>query len=333
MCLAAACSFLLQLAPSGFAASGGGQGEYDAGVKAYKAKDYKGASDHFAAALKQGKQSPTLWLYCGHCFAGMGQTQRAYQAYEVVVKSFGGTSEATTAAQLMEKIKPSAPAATGSAGGATPAPLATPGATGLAARIIVIAPLFHHEPVSQQSIAAVKDAIAALPPHLRKLLDDNGTAAVIAPNIIDRWPESLKDLPEEDPAETMAELPGRIYGKEMCVYERAKVRHSTNLKAARPPRFIKQQILNMCFQQLDDLKSISKDPALRAEWEADKERVPENVAPKLATFMKADDWGPRETCSELTGAMLGAGDDNTDLLYRYFTRTKNILATKLGIKP
>ncbi len=324
--------------PATLAAGGQGDVEYEAGVKAYKAKDYKGASEHFGSALKQGKQSATLWLYCGHCFAAMGQKQRAYQTYEVVVNSFKGSAEATTAAELMEKLKPGAVSPAAAANAAAPAspakagaPAVAPGATGLAARITVIAPLFSHPPVSQDSITAVKEAIAALPKPLRKMLDDYGTAVVISPNLIDRWPETIKDLPENEPAETLAELPGRIYNKDMCVYERPKARFSTRLKGARTPRFIKQQVLNMCFQQIDEIKSISKDPGLRAEWEADKEHIPESAATQLATFMKNDDWGPRETCSELFGSMLGAGDDNTENLNRYFQRTKKWLGAKMGI--
>jgi hypothetical protein len=305
-----------------------GDSEYDAGVKSYKSKDYKAAVTHFSDALKRGKQSAGVWLYSGHAFAAMGQYQRAYQSYAVVVNSFKGTTEAPLAAAAMEKIKSRAGAFAGEPKASSAASVP---ATGLAARVKVIPPGFSHPAVSQASINAIQDAIAALPRPVRKVLDDDGALIVISPNLIDRWPDSLKDLPENDPAETLAELPGRIYGHEMCVYERAKVRRSTNLKAARPPRYIKQQILNMCFQVLDDIQTISKTPALRTEYEADKAQVPPSPAEKLATFMKNDDWGPRETCSELFGAMLGGGDENTDQLLRYFPRTKKWLAAKLGI--
>jgi hypothetical protein len=324
-CLLATTALLLLFAPlAGLTAAPKGEGEYDAGVLSYKAKEYPAAAAHFGNALKQGKQSAALWLYCGNTFAAMGQYPRAYQSYDVVTKSFKGTSEATTAAQAMGKIKTKA-------GVAATAAATSVAATGLAARITVIPPRFGHPAVGPASIAAVKEAIAALPRPMRKLLDDSGAAVVISPNLIDRWPESLKDLPENDPAETLAELPGRIYGHDMCVYERAKIRHSTNLKGARPPRYIKHQILNMCFQLLDDIQTISKSKALRTEYEYDKAHVPDSIAPKLAIFLKNDDWGPRETCSELTGAMLGGGDENTELLYRYFPRTKKWLGTKLGI--
>ena len=117
----------------------------------------------------------------------------------------------------------------------------------------------------------------------------------------------------------------------MCIYERAKVRHSTALKEARPAKFTRLQVGNMSFQVMDDLQNISKDPALRKEWEADKQSIPESIAPKLATFMKTDDWGPRETCSELFGSLIGGQDENTENLYRYFPRTKKWLAKRMGV--
>jgi hypothetical protein len=171
-----------------------------------------------------------------------------------------------------------------------------------------------------------------LPKPLRAKLDASDAKVTLSPNLIDKWPDSIKDLPEGSDAPTLAELPGRIYGTNMCVYERAKVRGNTGLKDARPPAFIRLQVANMCFQVLDgDAMTISKDPACRAAWESDKASIPGSMEPKLWTFMKPDDWGPRETCSELFGSMLGGRDENTDNLYRYFPNTKKWLAAKMGI--
>lgn len=315
--------------------------EYEAGVKAYKAKDYKTASEQFARSIQKGNKSAAVWLYCGHCFSALGQYPRAYKTYEIITNSFKGSPEATSAAQSMEAIKDkagmsaAAPADSKTAGaGAAPAAAATPappGSEGLMSRIIVVAPQFGHQPVLPASISAAREAVAALPKRLRKMLDESDAKIFLAPNMIDRWPESMNDLPEGDPPPTLAELPGRIYGKEMCVYERAKCRHSSGLKEARPAKMIRLQVGNMCFQLLDDMMVLSKDPALRQEWEADKEHIPPEMVDRLATFMKSDDWGPRETCSELFGSMLGGYDENTDLLYRYFPRTKQWLSKKLGV--
>lgn len=314
--------------------------DYAAGMAAYNAKDFKGAAAAFEKSVQKGNRTPAVYLQSAHAFAGLGQPQRAYQTYEIVVTSFKGTPEAAAAGKAMAALKAKVPSlvstiskpSTASTTNSAPASAAdVPG--GLMSRTVVTPPLFGHKPVSAASINAVKEAIAALPPHLRKMLDDASDARVIiSPNMIDRWPESVKDIPEDTPALNLAELPGRIYGRDMCVYERAKMRGSNSLKEARPPKFIRLQVANMCFQLLDDMMTISKDEALRAEWERDKKMIPAGMHEPLATFMKEDDWGPRETCSELFGSMMGGYDENTDNLYRYFPNTKKYLIKKMGIK-
>lgn len=309
--------------------------DYEAGVKAYNAKNYKGAADLFGKAIGKGEKGAMVWLYSGHCFAALGQYQRALKTYEIVCNSFKGSPEANAARLASEAItaKMGAPAAAAPAApGAAPAVPTGPVNEGLMGRIVITPPQFGHPPVSQGAVTAAREAIGSLPKPLRKMLDDSDAKVILSPNMIDRWPDSIKDLPENDAAPTLAELPGRIYGKDMCVYERAKSRGSTGLKEARPPKFIRLQVGNMCFQLLDDMMTLSKDPALREQWQADKASIPENMDEKLATFMKEDDWGPRETCSELFGSMLGGYDDNTEALYRYFPRTKAWLAKKLGVR-
>jgi hypothetical protein len=218
----------------------------------------------------------------------------------------------------------------------TPAPNAIPpqvnpaGAT-LISRIVVNPPAFHHPAISEASIQAVKNAIKALPGPLRTKLDQSAARVIISPNMIDRWPDSVKDLPEKDPAPTLAELPGRIYGLDMCVYERPKKRGTTDLGPARAPAFIQLQVGDMCFQLLDDMMTLSKDPALRKEWNQDKEHIPPQAQASVAEFTKLDDWGPRETCAEMFGSMMGGRDENTDNLYKYFPRVKKWLISRMGI--
>jgi hypothetical protein len=219
-----------------------------------------------------------------------------------------------------------------------PAPNAVPGQVApatntLISRIVVNPPAFNHPAVSEASIQAVKNAILALPEPLRTKLDQSAARVIISPNMIDRWPDSIKDLPalEKNPAPTLAELPGRIYGLDMCVYERPKKRGTTDLGPARAPAYTQLQVGDMCFQLLDDMMTLSKDPALRKEWNEDKTHIPPEAQPSVAEFTKLDDWGPRETCAEMFGSMMGGRDENTDNLYKYFPRVKKWLITRLGI--
>ncbi len=213
----------------------------------------------------------------------------------------------------------------------------TPGAavatTTLLSRIVVNPPAFNHPAVSPASIQAVKNAILALPEPLRTKLDATEARVIISPNMTDRWPDSMKEQPEaeKDPAPTLAEQPGRIYGLDMCVYERPKKRGTTDLGSARKPAYIQLQVGDMLFQVLDDMMILSKDPELRKVWNEDKKYIPAEIAPKVGNFTKVDDWGPRETCAEMFGSMMGGRNENTDNLYKYFPRVKKWLIKRLGI--
>lgn len=216
-----------------------------------------------------------------------------------------------------------------------PAGVTVPNAnTTLLSRIVVNPPAFQHPAVSEESIQAVKNAISALPAPVRTKLDQSAARVIISPNMIDRWPDSVKDLPENDSRPTLAEQPGRIYGNaDMCVYERPKKRGTTDLGPARAPAYIQLQVGDMCFQVIDgDEMTLSKDPELRREYEADKKEIPEEARAKVAEFTKPDDWGARETCAEMFGSMMGGRNENTDNLYKYFPRVKKWLIAKLEIK-
>jgi hypothetical protein len=325
-----ASSFSLQ---NGIAAGAAGDADYKAGIAAYGKKDYKVAEARFRESIKKGNKSPAVWLYSAHSFLALGHKEQAKQTYELVVKRFWSSPEAKVAAQGLEKLGVAAPVAVAATISTATKPAEAPAASGgLLDRIIVVPPQFGHAPVSPKSIAAVKAGVASLPPKMRKELDESGATINLAPNIIDRWPDTIKDLPEDDAAPTLAELPGRLYGKEIYAYERVKVRHSTALKSPRTPTEMRHTAMNCCFQVLDDMQGISKSGPLRAEYEADKKAVSPSMHDKLATFLKDDDWGPRETCAELTASMLGGGNEFTTDLYRSFPRTKAWLKAKFGIK-
>lgn len=236
------------------------------------------------------------------------------------------------ASDVVSSSRPGTTAPTGVSPTPNTAQVSTDAGTTLLSRIVVNPPEFKHPAVSAASIQAVKNAISALPEPLRTKLDQSKARVIISPNMIDRWPDSVKDLPETDPAPTLAEQPGRIYDLDMCVYERPKKRGTTDLGPARAPEYIQLQVGDMCFQVLDDMMTLSKDPALRQEWNEDKKNIRPADQPKVANFMKLDDWGPRETCAEMFGSMMGGRNENTDNLYKYFPRVKKWLIAKLGIK-
>lgn len=319
----------VQLLPAASFAKG--ESEVKAGIDAYTKRDYKAAAEHFRQAIAQGNRSAAAWVYAGHTFMALGQVDQAQKTYETVVKSFKDSPEAKIAEQGLEtiKLKPKKGGAT--APGPGPVVDPAPAGNGLKDRISVTPPKWGHPPVNPKNVEAIRNAIANLPPRVRRTLDESTASISISPNMIDKWPESIKDLPEDKEELNLAEVPGRIYVKEMNVYERAKVRGSTALKAARTTSEMRHTVLNECSQVLDDLLNISRDPELRKEYNLDKAAVTPSAQDRLKTFLKEDDWGPRETCAELMADLLGEGGEWKADLDRYFARTKKWLKARLGI--
>jgi len=328
-----------------------GEDEFETGRKAYYRKDYKGAEEHFNRALSMGNRNPKVWLFAGHTFLATGQFARALKCYETITTKFKDTDEAklakdSAAIAKMQLDNAAAAAPAAPAEGKPPATAKTPPAAkpaaapaeapkGSSMRIVVVPPKFGHPAVSRESIKAIHDAVASLPPHLRKILDDGNASINIAPNLIDKWPDSIADLEEKEEKEepTLAEVPGRIYGRDMYLYERPKVRGSTNLGNSRPPSEIRHQVYNQCFQVIDSIEGITTDPALIASYTAEKQAVPESQQDKLATFLKEDEWGRRETCNELVADVLGQGGAEwKDDLNRCFPKTRRWLKAKLRVQ-
>ncbi|MBZ0187973.1 MAG: hypothetical protein K8F91_17125, partial [Candidatus Obscuribacterales bacterium] len=130
-----------------------------------------------------------------------------------------------------------------------------------------------------------------------------------------------------------AEVPGRIYRQEMNIYERAKVRGFTALYQARTPRQMRHTVYNQSFQVLlDDMWTISKDPALRWQYMVEKKNVPFSAQAKMATFLKNDDWGPRKTCAELVGSISAVRSNRKYIgVVSFISAPKNWLKARLGI--
>lgn len=317
-----------------------GNAEYKAGIDAYAKKDFKAAETHFRKSIEQGNKTPGAWLYAAHTFLALGQYAQAKQTYEMVTTMFKKSPEADIAAKGLDSINEKLAAA-----GTAPkkddlknVAAEKPKAAGekdagpnLGERISIVPPKMGHPAVSATSIKAVRDALNSIPAHLRQKLIDANAKINISPNMIDKWPDSVNDLDEEKEDLNLAELPGRIYGSDMYIYERAKSRGSLTLKAPRSATEMKHTAFNECFQVLDDQMKITKDPKLLVVYKAEVAGIPENYHGELANFMKDDDWGPRETCAELTAGMLGAAGEKDSDLNRYFPRTKKWLKAKLGL--
>jgi predicted aspartyl protease len=112
---------------------------YDAGLKAYKAGDYAGASESFELALKKNQKDPTLWYYDALCFHQLKNWSKAASRYKTIATYFPQTAAGKAAIDALKKLDPSfvpqsGTAAASAAGASGSAPSSTSSSVGLPGR-------------------------------------------------------------------------------------------------------------------------------------------------------------------------------------------------------
>jgi hypothetical protein len=247
------------------------------------------------------------------------------QTYEIIAQSFKGTSEAATAAKSIDTLR--ACLGMPAARPVRPRPYwwwpqlckrSRPGDEGSWLELRLFLSLVTSQ--LAPPLSKLKMLLLRYQP-LRKKLDDTPDARVtLSPNLVDRWPDTAKEAPDESGVD-LAELPGRIYGKDMSIYERAKIRGTTSLRDARPPKHLRQTTLNMCFQLLDDNMVISKDPALRKSGKLTKLQSL-HLCQRLLLLHERRRLGTTRNLLRAFGFMLGGYNDMTENVLRYFPAQK-----------
>lgn len=288
--------------------------EFLAGVAAYQKKNYKVAIEHLRNAIPVMERETAACaarLYLGHCYLAIGETETAKKNYEQLVNLCYGSEEWKIAKQALESIKNAPKPGTAQGGPATAAstpgkpPAAgqrTPGAAqdlGLMGRITIVPPRMGHPAVSKDAITAVQNAILKLPKNIRKILDDGGAKLWIAPNISDRWEDSVKE------GSPVGQEKGRTYGREMYVFERMCERAGdpSELTAPWSPSEIREHFLTQVGLAVNDITGITQDKDLIAIYKADCTKVPANLRDSYWVFLQ-DGNGINETCAELISIFL-----------------------------
>jgi hypothetical protein len=335
-------SFLLALglvctcAPAAFSAEKYDQ-EYAQAIEAYKKKDYPTASKLFWKSITDGNGTAAAWLYMAHSKAGEGDLPEARRMYKSVVDIYKNTPEATAAASFIKRIDdktwhpgppggPAKPVANASAVVAAPA-------VGFRARIEVIAPRDSHPKVSAATISTIRLAVDRLPKSIYKILDAGGARVFIGPNIIDKWPNSLNDIKPGQKELTLAEEPGRTYGRDIHIYERSvTTQGSRELGEARGMTEIEANFLHEVGHALDDCLGVySKDHDLQGRYRMDCEALGDDAKSALSYYLQPGDAGPAEACAESVCILLGGEHKEKDRFNRSFPRTEAWVKAKLKL--
>lgn len=80
--------------------------EYDAGVAAYKAGQYKQAAASFWQSISHGNISAQAWVYLAHSHAASGNKGEAIKIYRQITKIFKGQPAEKVAWQALSKLDP-----------------------------------------------------------------------------------------------------------------------------------------------------------------------------------------------------------------------------------
>jgi tetratricopeptide (TPR) repeat protein len=280
--------------------------DYDAGLAAYKAHNYKLAAQAFKKSATAGNKSALVWLYIGHSYAGDGDKVHAIEAYRQLADKFPGSAESQLAIQCLLRLDPGLSTKYHLAAVAAPPPAATAGKTALIDRIIVFPPTSGHPAVSYATIATVRNIVQKLPRHIYQYLSDGGATINLVPNIEDKWPGSGDGKKPTVADGTMGEEPGRTYGHDVHIYEREKVRGANVLKDARSQSAIAYTCYHELGHAVDDISGLtSKAPKFLELLQQDLSRMPEDVKTRNSYFTV-----PMEACAETLGVLMGGPSDN-----------------------
>jgi len=334
--LVSALSALVLVSSSlGAAAATKWEEEYAQAIAAYQQKDFAKSSDLFWKSITDGNGKASAWFYLAHSKAGEGKLKEAREGYMQVVNIYKNTPEAAAAAEYVKRLDAHTwnPGPPGGAAKSAAAPVASAPGSSFRSRIEIIQPRDGHPAVSASTIAVIRGAINSLPTNLYQILDKNGAKIFIGPNIIDKWPESLNDAKPGSPGETLAEEPGRTYGRDIYVYERkVLMKGSRALGDVYPPESIKAEFLYQVGHALDDcLGGFSKDPSLRIQYKMDCDSVGDDVREALAFYTQGGDAGASEACAASVMTLLGGKKRNSETVNRVFRRTQAWVKAKLSI--
>ena len=312
-----------------------GEDEFTDGVNFYTKHDYATATDLFWHSIQDGNGTASTWLYMAHSKAGQGKLVEARADYESVIKLFKDSEQAKVAAAWIKALDaktwrpaheqlPTAPE--------KPGAKATPPAEGFRTRLDVL-PASGHPKVSARMIATIKQTIEGLPKSVYKTLDEGGAKIFLAANVIDKWPDCINMPRPGSPDQSIADEPGRTYGRDIYVYERPLFSKATKeLGDARDQQEIKASFLRQVGRVLDDCTgNYSRDPSLRTAYTMDVNSLDDRAKIGMEYYLLEGNDGPAEACAEAVCTLLGGRHKDSERFEKNFPRTESWVKTRLRL--
>jgi hypothetical protein len=304
------------------------------GVAAYNRKDYRTAVSQLNIAIAKGSKQPTVYLYLGHAYYGVGDQKRALATYCTLMSTYPASPEAQSAFHQSVRIDAVAASKYSAILPQARKVISAPGKENFIDRLAIVSPQFGHQPVRQRTIEIVKQAIRKIRAPYYKMLSDSGATLTISPNSMDRWPGHPELEMKIDGADlVIGEVGGQTYhrennGPDINIFERPMVRGSTKLKEPFTDSAIYHCSIHELGHAIDDLMRLSLNSDFLTRHQMDVSTMSEETKDSNGYYLK-----PAEACGEITGALIGdnASDEECNRVMNAFPRSTQWLRTKLGI--
>jgi len=198
-------------------------------------------------------------------------------------------------------------------------------------RIFVVEPKFGHPPVDESTVEMVKKAVSQLPTYVHSVLEKGGATINIAPNMTDKFPETLRGRISREDFE-LAQGGGRCYGRDVYLYERSLLEGGKDLGVKRPLGDMRNQVLHEIGHAVDDcLGNYSKTQFVLELHSLDVSDIEPGLRDKLSYFTTSGPKGSMEACAELFSGFAGATGKDTDSVTKSFPRLSLWLRKKLAM--
>lgn len=280
----------LSFQPRALANRSEAQLEYAAGIMDYQKGRYRSAATHFKAAVEKAPDVPShalRRLYLAHCYAALKEVDKAIPLYQEVISNGFGSAEAKYAQVCIDKLKPKEKSEKGQS------------YRGLINRITVLEPLAGHPPVSTEFIGMIKTTVANLPPDIYKVIDKGNCSITLAPNIVDKWPDSGNEsAPGKEEVKLSQDL-GRTYGTDIYMWERPLLLGGKNELGSQFPLFLSKIFFyGQIAHAVCECSHVNEDKEFMAEFKKDVEAMSPEDKEEENFYISQEKVGPSEVAAE-----------------------------------
>ena len=187
--------------------------------------------------------------------------------------------------------------------------------------------------MTKTSESAISSALRRLPTHIYKKLEAGGVTVTVAPNIIDKWPDMVKNDTLDKAARDLASEKGRCYGRDVHVWQNDIARNSLAVAAARSTDAMVDTLFHELGHAFDECSGrYSSSSEVLEMHDQDVQDMPAAVRNKLNYYTQYGAKGSAEACAELFSAVLGSRSNDATMCTNYFKRLRRFIEKKAARK-